>query len=208
MLGNNDTTAMTARGGKGRTLVAAVVLLFVAGAAEAQTFLDHLQQAENGSGTITVTQSAELDELVNSTNVSGTTATTTKSTKAENTATKTQEKEATSATTPLDNGNDTEEETVETGKTGQRTHKIKGYRVQLYSGGNTRESKNKAYSIGNSVKRAMPDQSVYVHFNSPRWFCRMGNYRTYEEASAMLREMRSLGYTDACIVSDKISVSY
>ena len=47
-----------------------------------------------------------------------------------------------------------------------------------------------------------------AHFYSPRWICRVGNYRTYEEAHQMLVSLRKLGYTQATIVKGKITVSY
>ena len=49
---------------------------------------------------------------------------------------------------------------------------------------------------------------VYVHFYSPRWICRVGNYRTYEEAHQMLQNLRKLGYNQASIVKGKITVQY
>jgi len=36
----------------------------------------------------------------------------------------------------------------------------------------------------------------------------MGNYRTYEEAHAILRSVRELGYQSAIIVKGKITVQY
>ena len=40
----------------------------------------------------------------------------------------------------------------------------KGFRIAVYSGGNTREDRNKAELAGQKVKDALPDQPVYVHF--------------------------------------------
>ena len=51
-----------------------------------------------------------------------------------------------------------------------------------------------------------PDQPVYVHFYSPRWICRVGNYRTLEEAQNMLTKLRELGLYQATIVKGKITV--
>ena len=90
----------------------------------------------------------------------------------------------------------------------RRSYKVNGYRVQVFAGGNTRNDKIKAQNAGNAVKQAFPSQPVYVHFYSPRWICRMGNYRTYEEASAILHQVRKMGYKQACIVSGKITVAY
>ena len=61
---------------------------------------------------------------------------------------------------------------------------------------------------GNNIKAHYGNVPVYVHFYSPRWICRVGNYRTYEEAHQMLVNLRNLGYTQASIVKGKITVGY
>ena len=58
----------------------------------------------------------------------------------------------------------------------------------------------------NSIKSHYPNVPVYVHFYSPRWICRVGNYRTYEEAHQMLVSLRNLGFDQATIVKGKITV--
>lgn len=90
----------------------------------------------------------------------------------------------------------------------KRSYKVNGYRVQVFAGGNSRDDKLKAQKAGNDVKRAFPEQPVYVHFYSPRWICRIGNFRTYEEANSVLRHVKGMGYKQACIVSGKITVAY
>ena len=103
----------------------------------------------------------------------------------------------------------TEEPYVDTSKkVMRRSYKVTGYRVQVFAGGNSRADKQKAQQAGNAVKRAMPDQPVYVHFYSPRWICRVGNYRSYQEANRVLMQVKKLGYRQACIVSGKINVAY
>lgn len=90
----------------------------------------------------------------------------------------------------------------------RRSYKVNGYRVQVFAGGNSRNDKIKAQNAGNAVKMAFPSQPIYVHFYSPRWICRMGNYRTYAEANAILQQVKKMGYKQACIVSGKITVAY
>ena len=89
-----------------------------------------------------------------------------------------------------------------------RSYKVNGYRVQAFAGGNSRTDRQKAQNIGDAIKMQFPEQPVYVHFYSPRWICRVGNYRTYEEAHAMLLELKKMGYQQATIVKGKISVQY
>ncbi|MFC2529365.1 SPOR domain-containing protein, partial [Segatella oris] len=88
------------------------------------------------------------------------------------------------------------------------SHKIVGYRVQAFSGGNSRLDRQKAEQASTAIKMKYPGQPVYVHFYSPHWICRVGNYRSFEEASEMLRKVKALGYHQACIVKGKITVQY
>ena len=85
-------------------------------------------------------------------------------------------------------------------------HQITGYRVQAFAGGNTRADKLKAQQAGNAIKMRFPDQPIYVHFYSPRWICRMGNYRSIGEARRMLKAVKAMGYKSAIIVKGKITV--
>ena len=87
-------------------------------------------------------------------------------------------------------------------------YKVTGYRVQAFAGRNSKADRIKAESVGNAIKMKYPDQPVYVHFYSPRWICRVGNYRNYEEAAWMLGQLKKMGYKSATIVKGKITVQY
>ena len=93
-------------------------------------------------------------------------------------------------------------------KVPRKSYKVNRYRVQVFSGGNSRSDRQKAERIGNEIKSNFPDEPVYVHFYSPRWICRVGNYRTYEEAHAMLTAIKEAGHQQASIVKGKITVQY
>ncbi len=98
---------------------------------------------------------------------------------------------------------------VDTGKKMMRnSYKVTGYRIQAYSGGNTRADREKANRIGDEIKQKYPEQPVYVHFYSPRWICRVGNFRSYSEAAQILKGIKAMGYKQACIVKGKITVAY
>ena len=82
-----------------------------------------------------------------------------------------------------------------------------GYRIQVYAGGNNRNAKSEAYRMANQVHSEFPDLSVYTHFISPRWICRVGDFRTNEEARTMLRKMRQTQkFREASIVKSQIIV--
>ena len=87
-------------------------------------------------------------------------------------------------------------------------YKVNGYRVQVFAGGNSRDARVKAEKTGREINALFPGEPVYVHFYSPRWICRMGNYRTYEEAHQILNAVKKLGYKSAIIVKGKITVPY
>ncbi len=205
------------------------VILSVA-TAHAQSFLDRLQRQATNQGKITVTQSADIDELVNGTKtvtatpsapkkqaeskpVNRSAAKTGEQAKAEKPAQHSASGTATKRTPAdqkkADDNAETETRTVDTRpKVMENSRKVNGYRVQAFAGGNTRADKQKAQRIGNDIKMNFPNEPVYVHFYSPRWICRVGNYRTYEEAHRMLLEIRELGYKQALIVKGKITIQY
>lgn len=200
-----------------RIVITSLLAVGTAVAAEAQTFLDRLQKPAKNQGSITVHQDAAIDALVNGP-YTAPAAPAQKPRKAE------EEKPATTTETPKSQTTkeqpkrETEKaetttaapaETPDTRKKVMRnSYKVTGFRVQVFAGGNSRRDRQKAEQIGENIKANIPGEPVYVHFYSPRWICRMGNYRTYEEAHQMLQAVRKLGYTQASIVKGKISVQY
>ncbi|MGL4293311.1 MAG: SPOR domain-containing protein, partial [Bacteroidales bacterium] len=82
----------------------------------------------------------------------------------------------------------------------------RGYRVQIFSGNNQRESKNEAYSKEEQIRQLFPMLDTYVSFNSPFWKLRVGNFRTSEEAHAKLRELKLAfpKWKEMIIVNDQV----
>lgn len=97
---------------------------------------------------------------------------------------------------------------VERPSTGeQRVIKTSGFRIQAYAGNNTRQAKNDAYGVGTRIKGAFPELSVYTSFNPPRWLCRVGDFRSIEEADAMMRKLKATGmFKEVSIVKDLINI--
>ena len=188
-------------------------------AASAQTtFTQRLQEEKKGEGKVTVTQDKAIDELVNgsSTTVS---KQTTPSTQTTQSTQSTQQQKTTEQQHKPDSGNTQKPAVAERTQQSDTTatddgrnkvmkggYKINGYRVQVYAGGNQRKDRQQATRVGNEIKSLFPSQPVYVHFYSPRWICRMGNFRTYEEAHQVLTSVRKMGYNAATIIKDKITV--
>ena len=166
-------------------------------AADAQsTFTEQLQQSKAGEGKVTVTQDKAIEDLVNT----PTTTTT-----------------PTTPDKPLQYGKQADDllddtsvanDSIDHSKKIMKGQKINGWRVQVFAGGNSRVDRQKAERTGDEIKTLFPNEPVYVHFYSPRWICRMGNYRTYEEAHDVLMKVKSLGYPSAIVVKGKITVYY
>ena len=192
-------------------------------AANAQTtFTQRLQKSNASEGKVTVTQSKEIDDLVNgpqdvvtpakqnTQSNQGTQNTPTTQTSQQPLSTRqpqqTQRPQLTT-TTQSETTPDTTY-TEEPRKKVLKGYKVNGYRVQIFAGGNSRDARVKAERTGREINSLFPGEPVYVHFYSPRWICRMGNYRTYEEAHQMLNAVKKLGYKSAIIVKGKITVPY
>jgi hypothetical protein len=192
-----------------KKLIAIVGLTLVACAANSQTFLDELKRDVPGEGKVTVQQSAEIDQLVNGK-------------QQEQQATQPQQQQPGEEAqdehktepvrrTPIVIGEGDEEliTPIDTRKkVMRRSYKMQGYRVQVYSGGNSRADRQRAETAGAVMKANFPDQPIYTHFYSPSWKCRMGNYKSQAEAQAYLSRVRKLGYSQACIVKGTIQVQY
>lgn len=178
-------------------------------AVDAQSvFTQRIQQSNSGEGKVTVTQEKAIDDLVNG--KTGMTIPTVPQKQTENnpTATNHQEKPERLTTTNKTETTTVAPDTIDTRKKLMKGYKINGFRVQVFAGGNSRSDRLKAEKIGDEIKTLYPGTPVYVHFYSPRWICRMGNYRTYEEAHEVLRNVKQLGYQSAIIVKGKITVQY
>ena len=162
-------------------------------AADAQsTFTQQLQQSKVGEGKVTVTHPA-------TTTTTPTTTTTTTPTNPQQTVKLTGDDLTDTSLAP---------DSIDRSKKIMKGQKVNGWRVQVFAGGNGRVDRQKAERIGDEIKTLFPNEPVYVHFYSPRWICRMGNYRTYEEAHDVLTKVKSLGYPSAVIVKGKITVFY
>lgn len=215
----------------------AVIALCSAVSVEAQTYMDHLRQTKSGKAGVTVTQSKAIDALVNGNNKSASVTTPAarpaagktegaKKASANAVAARTPEKRMEAARKEAENKRPAETKDRENARDGKGedgmetpavdmskkvmrgSRKVMGYRVQAFAGGNTRNDKQKAQQIGDAIKMKYPDLPVYVHFYSPRWICRVGNFRSYQEAGHVLKQIREMGYGAATIVKGQITVQY
>ena len=85
--------------------------------------------------------------------------------------------------------------------------KARGYRVQVYAGNYSRVARQEANEVADKLKEEFPELSVYVFFQAPRWLCRVGDYRSIEEADAVMRRLKVAGkFKEVSIVREQINI--
>lgn len=85
--------------------------------------------------------------------------------------------------------------------------KTRGFRVQVYAGNNSRQARSQAYDVAAKVKEEFPDMPVYTYFQPPRWLCRVGDYKTMEEAHSAMRMLKATGvFKEVSIVREQINI--
>lgn len=158
----------------------------------AQQFTEQIQQQKEGEGQLTINQSQSITDMVNG-------------------AVKTITRLISPASKPKVQSGDSipgqaiDSLDVQDGN-GPRI-RVNGFRIQVYSGDNTRKGKSDAKYFGQRVRNAYAELPVYISFVSPHWLCRVGDFRTNEEALEYLRQMRESGtFDEAVIVKCKVNV--
>ena len=68
---------------------------------------------------------------------------------------------------------------------------VEGYRVMVYSGNNSRQARDEANSMAQFMRDKFPAAEVYVVFESPIRTCLYGDYRTREEAEAVMYKLKA-----------------
>ena len=85
--------------------------------------------------------------------------------------------------------------------------KARGYRVQVYAGNNSRIARQEANEVAELLKTEFPELPVYAFFQPPRWLCRVGDYRSIEEADASMRRLKATGkFKEVSIVREQITI--
>ena len=219
-----------------RIILIIICILFCSLSADSQTFTENLRKEQVGQGKVEVKQSAEIELLVNRVpkakeekkkevgeKQAGTKASAVgnnpkspeKATapkadvKAETATTASGNHKTPAATTGVRKTVKTDEDSIGgqlVKKIMRNAQKVSGYRIQIYSGGNRKTDRQKCEQMAAKVKKSFPELPVYVHFYSPSWKCRVGNFPDYNEAKEMLKELKGIGFTNACIVKGTIMV--
>ncbi len=69
-------------------------------------------------------------------------------------------------------------------------HRMRGFKVQAFSGNNQRTSKDEAHRKQGQINAAFPEFETVVLFDSPFWRLRVGNFVAREEAEEAMQELR------------------
>lgn len=154
-----------------------------------EKFTDHLRKSVPGKGTVVLHHDALLDALLNASGGH-----------ADNGLSVAGDAELTG---------EVGGSASENSRGGQAKITTNGYRIQVYSGGNSRAARESAIRVGHKVKTYFSDMAVYTQFRSPRWLCRVGDFKTYEEAAEILHKMKETKqFNDAIIVRSTIQIYY
>jgi hypothetical protein len=68
---------------------------------------------------------------------------------------------------------------------------VEGYRVMVYSGNNSRTARDEANRMAEFMRENFPGAEVYVVFESPIRSCQYGDFRTREEAEAVMYRLKA-----------------
>lgn len=94
-----------------------------------------------------------------------------------------------------------------TSSNSEKVLKTRGFRVQVYAGNNSRAAREAAMYVAEKVKKEFPDMPVYTYFQPPRWLCRVGDFKSIEEAHVAMRKLQSTGeFKETAIVREQINI--
>lgn len=149
---------------------------------QSQDIIKSLESRKPGEGTVTLHQDSRITDLIGSVRAS------------------------TPVSPPVNN--EVEGEASNTNETGaRRTFRTSGYRVQVYAGNNSRQAREEALKKASQVKEFFPELPVYTYFQSPRWLCRVGDFKSIEEADAAMRRLRATSiFKEVSIVREQINI--
>ncbi len=171
-------------------LCSATFFLNIHTASGQTTFTEHVKRQKNGEGKVIIVQKKAIEDAVN-----GLKPETAKPAEGN-------KKKAHTENNGDKNNNADKEEREHSDKnntshyTGARgRHKAMGYRIQIYTGGNSHKDKTEAYEIGRKCQAAFPMLSSYPRFINPRWTCRVGDFKNHEEAAQFAEKIRSARIT-------------
>lgn len=181
-------------------LFISAMLLSLTATAQSNGFVLDVQKNKDGWGKIVVVQDARLTKLVNNDTIVAP-----EPKKEEKKADTTKQNAPAKAPDILEEN--AEAESPRPAKV--RRYKVSGYRVQIYAGNNSRNSRIEAEKAAQQFKGYFPKVPTYTHFYPPRWVCRVGDFKTSEQAQAFMQQLRQLKvFSGLIVVKSAIQVAY
>ena len=194
------------------------------------TFTGHLRAAEQGKGVVVIIQSDEIEQAVNR-KKTVTAASSAKETKTSTAQTAQKHTPEPSKTTPkqshtADSAKKNHAETEKAGHlaetssehstagasrhyTERARRKAQGYRICIYTGGNSRADREKAVKMGNKCRAKFSELASYPNFIAPRWVTYVGDFRTREEAQKYVTRIRKANISyEVRIVKSEVNLPY
>ena len=66
---------------------------------------------------------------------------------------------------------------------------VDGFRITLFRGNDVRTAREEAESVKAMYLLAYPDDAVYMDYEQPNWFVRVGDFKTYGDALKKRNEL-------------------
>ena len=185
-----------------RRLLLLVALLPFAVSAQ-NNFVENVQKAKEGWGKVVINQDPRLTKLVNNDSVIE------PKQKKDGKSLPPSKSPQTQKAGVVKVASDSSDILVHPNPAKIRRYKVNGYRVQIYAGSNSRNSRMEAEKTAQRFKGYFPKVPVYTHFYPPRWVCRVGDFRTEEQAEAFKHQIRQLkAFSGVIVVKTAVLVSY
>ena len=193
------------------------------------TYTEKLRKNDPNKGSIIINHSSEIDDAVNGTSKKEAGSTTTpaakttgndkkqqaekheeKHAKGDSNENKGKEHNATEhkKSTTASNNNTSKANGQKHYVTRAR-HKARGFRICIFTGGNTRADKIKAIEMGQKCRNLFKELAVYPSFEAPRWVTHVGDFKTRQEAQKYVTRIRRARISyEVRIVSSEVNVPY
>lgn len=182
------------------TLILLAVFAITLSAMAQTPFTQHVRTQRAGEGKVRIIQDSIIEKVVNQP-MTGKTAKPGKTTgKADKTTTKPKDDTATHHDNAAAKHDNTEHENADDNETNKhvgsaKTTTMTAYRIQIFSGSNSHQDKQKAYDLAAKCKEKFPELSVYTKFVSPRWVCRVGDFKNLADAQNYASKIRAAHFT-------------
>lgn len=196
------------------TLILLAVFAITLSAMAQTPFTQHVRTQRAGEGKVRIIQDSIIEKVVNQP-MTGKTAKPGKTTgKTDKTTTKPKDDTATHHDNAAAKHDNTEHENADDNETNKhvgsaKTTTMTAYRIQIFSGSNSHQDKQKAYDLAAKCKEKFPELSVYTKFVSPRWVCRVGDFKNLADAQNYASKIRAAHFTrEVRIVKTTIRVKH